>query len=306
MNPFRITSIAGVIAVASLSGLPGNAAAQGTITINGCASLTLVSGTTFTCNTTPVPPPPPPAPNGPTGCSVTPSTTSLPVGGGNVTLSAGCTGGAALTGVTWTRNGALFNGTFPDALPANSGASTVSYAYQATFNWAGTPAPTASATATVAAAVAPAPTPTGGPIVCAGYNVRTVDYTIPASGNQDFSAPMSPGEVVIGRFRTPATPDTQINLGYMYNAGATILRTFRLSKDACDLGTTPGPNAVASTQAKSVIYTVSVGPGQTKQLLPDTTYYFHVRGEVYSPLSGTTVTCVSGGTPCGGFFQVQR
>jgi hypothetical protein len=296
MNNVRFTSIFLALAATVLSGLPAVSSAQGTITINGCSSLTLVSGTTFQCNTTT------PDPSGPTGCSVVPATTSLAASGGNVTLSASCSGGAPVTGVTWTKNGQAFSGVFPDALPANSGSSANSYTYAATFNWAGTPAVTASATATVASNSPPPPPPPvaeSGSITCTGYTIKTVDFTITPDGNATFSAPMGYGEIVVGRFRTSSSNDTQVNVGFQSLATFTNFRTFALTTDPCDFGSS-GPNIVAWTQAKSVMWTVSVGEGQRIALSPNTLYYMIVRNKI-----NNTDTCKPGYS-CSGYFQVQN
>jgi hypothetical protein len=149
-----LTLVAGLAATA-VGLLPGGAGAQtssASLTINGCSSLTYDGGTTFTCV------PVTTTPGAPSGCSVSPPTTALSSTGGTVSLVASCTGGGTVATTTWTKNGSAFAGSFPDALPANTGTASVTYTYVATFCTSGNLCTSATATATVAAGSAPPPT----------------------------------------------------------------------------------------------------------------------------------------------------
>lgn len=245
---------------------------------------------------------PPPTP---TGCSIafTTGSANLPNAGGAIAMTATCANTSGSTTWSWTKNGAPFGTTTATLIdsfpPGGSTATTTRYVVTATNG--GSPG---TATQDVTVAGTSVPPPTGG-ITCPGYTIRTVDLTIPAvsgTGNT-YPAPMSPGEVLIGRVRTSATPDTQVILGYIYNAGAAIRRTFTLSTIACNFNKND-PGVVAFTSTKSVSWTVSIGvppPLGGLQLQPDTTYYFIVQGR-----DSDGVTTCTPSTYCSGVFSADN
>ncbi|MBK9704450.1 MAG: hypothetical protein IPO75_13935 [Betaproteobacteria bacterium] len=124
MKHHRKTTIWSALGAFALASIPQLAPAA-TLTINGCATLTVETDGTITCNAVA---PPPPVEGAPTGCTVKPSSVSLPNTGGEVNApTVTCTGGGQVAQTTWTRLQASVS--FPVALPANALGSPQTYTY---------------------------------------------------------------------------------------------------------------------------------------------------------------------------------
>jgi hypothetical protein len=134
---------------------------------------------------------------------------------------------------------------------------------------------------------APPATPVPPPVVIPPppASGQGMQIALPAQGNKDYAVGINPGGSASAWFVMPNAP--QVNFGFMYNSGATNLRTFQLLVNGL---------VVRQTQGKSIMFTLSansilVAVGSVVQL---------------------TVTNAVSGTPTGqpgnsgGFFQIQR
>ncbi|MBK6334403.1 MAG: hypothetical protein IPF60_00990 [Betaproteobacteria bacterium] len=124
MKHHRKTTIWSALGAFALASIPQLAPAA-TLTINGCATLTVEANGTITCKAVAATPP---VEGAPTGCTVKPSSVSLPNTGGQVNApTVTCTGGGQVAQTTWTRLQASVS--FPVALPANALGSPQTYTY---------------------------------------------------------------------------------------------------------------------------------------------------------------------------------
>jgi hypothetical protein len=137
------------------------------------------------------------------------------------------------------------------------------------------PVPSPPAVPTLPPVVTPPPPASG----------QGMQIALPAQGNKDYAVGINPGGSASAWFVMPNAP--QVNFGFMYNSGATNLRTFQLSVDGQIVRTTQGKSAMFTLSANSILVAV----GSVVQL---------------------TVTNAVNGTPtglpnnAGGFFQIQR
>lgn len=289
----KALSIASGLTALVAGAVPGLAVAQSSsasLTIDGCSSLTYVSGTTFKCE------PITTTPGAPTGCSVSPSSTSLPSSGGSVSLTAGCTGGGAITSTTWTRNGANFSGTFPDALPANSSSSAVTYTYVATF-CAGSLCTSASASATVAATVVSPPPPSAS---CGDLKViepymegNSAQKKLLFTGDRYVTSGLgsSTTTIAVAEIPVPTGIAGETTLAvFEYGSGATSRKAW-LSKTRCDLSATSLPYRQIGS---GPVFDIHVGTTQVSgkiNMQPGETWYLMVKNE---QLFSSKTSCSSG------------
>ena len=210
-------------------------------------------------------------PIGPSGCAITATPSSLPAGGGSVSLSMDCSTGSGLS-YSWT-GGFAANATTQQV----SGSVTATTTFTATASNAGGSV-TKSASVTVATGGG------GGPISCAGYlntNVYTASWPFTANG----TVTMGMLDAGVVKFTTGSvTGNGNISLSTMGNNAATT-HDFTLSTQPCDFGT--GIKRYPGAGAITFRMTVSSTPGAYPNLLPNTTYYINVRN---NDTSGCSVT----------------
>jgi hypothetical protein len=200
-------------------------------------------------------------PVGPSGCAVNATPTSLPAGGGSVSLSMDCSTGSGLS-YTWT-GGFAASSTSQQV----SGNLTSTTTFTATASNAGGSS-TKSATVTVATGGG------GGPISCSGY-LNTSVFTAPWPSTQNGSVPMGTLDAGVVKFTTgSATGNGSILLSTAGNNAGTK-HDYTLSAQPCDFG--PGLKQFVGSGAPTFRFTVSNTPGSGATLLTNTTYYINIR-----------------------------
>lgn len=259
------------------------------------------------------------ATNPPTGCTVArtaPSSGTLPAAGGPVQLNGSCSGGGAVTSWEWRKNGTAVTGQttaqYTETLPANSGASAITYSYEAR----------ACSGASCSAWTTP-PTTVGvsGTTVSAGFcsqfaKVQIVD--LPWGGTLDtagFPPGFEPDMVFVGRLTVPlgaTSVSTPGQVRFVEYVDGQAQRVMSLSRQACDFrGFTPG--SVSSTDPTGTNYPMKwsndINPVIQYQLhpalfnavlTPGTTYYFNLRNIDWS--AGGRPSCTT--QTCNGRFQI--
>jgi hypothetical protein len=215
-------------------------------------------------------------PIGPSGCAVNASVSSLPVGGGSVSLSMDCSQGSGLT-YSWT--GGFAAGANTQSVSGNVTSTTT---FTATASNAGGSS-TKSTSVTVATGGGG-----GGPISCSGYlntNVFTTTWPITQNG----TVPMGPLDAGVVKFTTgSATGSGNLLLSTAGNNAGTT-HDYTLSTQPCDFGT--GIKRYVGAGAITFRMTVSNTPGNYPNLLPNTTYYINVRNNDVSGCTATGQTC---------------
>ncbi len=212
-------------------------------------------------------------PIGPSGCALNATPSSLPVGGGSVSLSMDCSTGSGLN-YSWT--GGFAAGANTQQV---SGSVTATTTFSATASNGGG---TSTKTATVTVATGGG----GGPIACAGYlntNVYTATWPFTANG----SVPMGPLDAAVVKFTTGSSPGSgQLSMTNAPSANATTTHDYALSTQPCDF---TGVKRYLGNGGPTFRFSVSGGPNI--QLLPNTTYYINIRN---NDVSG----CVANGGSC--------
>ena len=212
-------------------------------------------------------------PIGPSGCALNATPSSLPVGGGSVSLSMDCSGGSGLN-YSWT--GGFAAGANTQQV---SGSVTATTTFSATASNGGG---TSTKTATVTVATGGG----GGPIACAGYlntNVYTATWPFTANG----SVPMGPLDAAVVKFTTGSSPGSgQLSMTNAPNANATTTHDYALSTQPCDF---VGVKRYTASGGPTFRFSVSNGPNI--QLLPNTTYYINIR-------NNDATGCVANGGSC--------
>lgn len=214
-------------------------------------------------------------PIGPSGCAVNATPSSLPVGGGSVSLSMDCSTGSGLS-YSWT-GGFAANSTSQQV----SGNLTASTTFTATAsNGGGTS--TRSATVTVATSGG------GGPISCAGF-LNTNVYTATWPFTQNGTVPMGPLDAAVVKFTTGSgTGDGQIAMTNAPSASTTTTHDYVLSAAPCDF---TGLKKFLANGAPTFRFSIPNGrPGFTS-LQPNTTYYINIR-------NNDTTGCMANGGTC--------
>ena len=197
----------------------------------------------------------------PSNCSITPTPSSLPVGGGAVSLTAQCSGGAV---DTWNWTNATYTTTSGNTASATI-ASTATFKVTAT-NGGGS----SNAQVTVNVATGGG----GGPISCSGYlGTSVLTLTWPFTGNARLAmGPLDAGVVV---FTTGSNTGTGgITLSTAGNNAATH-HDYTLSDTACDFGT--GRKQLVDTGAPQFGFKITAAGGSGQTLKTNTTYYINVR-----------------------------
>jgi hypothetical protein len=234
-----------------------------------------------------------PPPNAPTGCSIarTPGSGAVGTNGGNVSMSATCTGGGAVTSWTWRKNnqGGWSTAQAPsDTLPANTSSAQVTYTYGVTACAGNVCANEVQTTFTVAGSQ-----PVG---MCGSFgDVTYVDLPWGGSpGNVTTSAGggVRPDTVVVARLVVPANAVTaQIRQGrvsWVEFGGQPYNRLVSLSTQPCDFrGYSPWTYPTDPTgntaplkwgvgQTGDISWGLQGGVG-APVLVPGQTYYFNIR-----------------------------
>jgi hypothetical protein len=292
-NGIKALTLAAGLAAAALGLLPGVAAAQANLTIQGCSSLTYAGGTTFTCV------PVTTTPGAPSGCSVSPPTNAIGSGGGTVSLVAGCTGGGSVATTTWTKNGSPYGGTFPDSLPANTGTTGVTYTYTATFCTSDNLCSSASATATVAAGSAPPPTSAScGTLKVIEPFLETSSTTkkLTFSGERFITSGFgsSKSTVVVAQIDVPSGISGPTTLAIYEYASSSTPRRAWLSQTRCDMTATAAPYFMGGN---GPVFQIQVGgfADSTKvNMQPGETWYLMVKNEGGGRTGSITDSCSSG------------
>jgi hypothetical protein len=268
-----------ILAAASAALCLGLAAsAQGgtatlTIDVQGCANPTATaSGGVITitgCDTGGSPG----TPTVPLGCAITASPSSLPPGGGTVSLTMSCSSGSP-TSYSWT-------GGVSGSTPTVSTNITSTTTFTAVASNAVGPSATASKTVTVGL-------PTGGgggggAISCDGFSgTQVIDFTwgsIVGSKRIAASA-LGANDALVARFTTgPTVADNQ--LGYISGGeylGAPANRVAVLSATPCDFTIGLGTGSKKTSQTFMIRYYVGAGSSSFyPKLAPNTTYYLNVK-----------------------------
>jgi hypothetical protein len=280
-----VSSVSGCPAASGVTTNPMTLAAPGT-SVSGCVyQVAALSGalagqaqTTINWSSAP--------PAAPSGCTLGASTTSLPIGGGTVTLTATCTGGGAPTSYAWTGN------SLPT--PTTTNVATTNITSTTTFTVTPSNATgngnTASVTVNVAgSSLGPLCSPFSNvlPVVTATWG-SAANWQSVASGN------FGDGSNTVWVFRLvvpPGTPTSSVTGRFTVSefAGPTTFRQMTISTQACDFRNKDytginGPLAVSNGTTASVSFGVSTpfifGPAG---LSAGQTYYVNVRNWQLDP-----------------------
>jgi hypothetical protein len=212
-------------------------------------------------------------PAAPSGCTLSASPTTLPLGGGTVVLTATCASGNP-TGFNWT-GGSLLAHT---AGGTQTTTSTVSTQFSVTpYNAYGSGS-TATATVTVAADA----------ISCDGFSAtKVIDAVFPANGGAtvrlytyaNIFPSGGPGwgaqDAIVLRFTAPAAGDLYLSFALAAIEGS-IPRTMNLSTNACEFTRTA--SSIYYLEAGSLALAFSSGPSPYVRytLTPGQTYYLNL------------------------------
>jgi hypothetical protein len=223
-------------------------------------------------------------PAAPTGCSLGASTTSLPIGGGAVVLTASCTGGGAPTSYAWAGNN----------LPTPTTANVASTSITATTTFTVTPSNgggngnTASVTVNVSGGSASG--------FCGQYaNVLPIiNVTWGQQGSWQSTASGSFGDNTVWQFKLvvpPGTPNSSVNgrfTAFEY-FGPSTFRQLTISTQPCDFRQKDytgvnGPLAVSNGTSVEVDYGVATPfIFGNAGLTAGQTYYISVRNWQLDP-----------------------
>jgi hypothetical protein len=250
----------------------------------------------------------------PSGCILGASPSSLPAGGGTVTLTATCTGGGVPTSYSWT------GGT----IAANTTTNVVSTNIAATTVFGVTPSNGAGNGNTASTTVSVAGTSTTVDFCSTYTNVIVVD--LPWGGQlirNDSVGAFVPNGVLVGRFTVPATatsaPGAKGYATFFEYVDTSYYRQASLSTKACDFRgaalTSTGSYSIDATGTNyplfwgfglqpSIWYTINGTASGAAALIPGQTYYYNIRN--YSPYAngGNGGTSCSNST-CNGAFTLS-
>ena len=215
-------------------------------------------------------------------CSISASPSVLSASGGTVTVSTSCGANTSLSGgKSVAQNG---SNSWTDTIGANSLSTTVSFTYTVSGD-GGSKSVTVSQSGT--GGTSPPP---GGPISCAGFSkthVIDIAWGAPStaaprvltSQNGGFTA----GEIVVGRFTTPASTAAGIyaQIKSAEWGDQQHNRIASLSATPCDFPNPNGLGRLATTTigTTSPAFTYAVGGASSYYaiLKPSTTYYFNIK-----------------------------
>jgi hypothetical protein len=252
----------------------------------------------------------------PTGCTLTANPTSLPTGGGAVTLTAACSGGGAPTSFAWS------GGSVTQLTTTGTQSTNVT----ATTTFTVTPSNSAGSGNTASATVTVAGSSGGGGSFCDQYkNVIYLD--VPWGGVADTRSAGSnflPNGVLVARFTVPATwVNSPGSVGKVQAAEYGDPPTYRqasLSSSACDFrgaatgrydqyfrdttGQQPYPLQWAFGNTAVAEFTVTGNALFRPQLTPGKMYYYNVRN--WNPYgNGGTGSISCGGASCNVIISIN-
>jgi hypothetical protein len=212
-------------------------------------------------------------PIGPSGCALNATPSSLPVGGGSVSLSMDCSTGSGLN-YSWT--GGFAAGANTQQV---SGSVTTTTTFSATASNGGGSA-NKSATVTVATSGG------GGPISCSGFlNTNVYTATWPFSSNG--TVPLGITDAAVVKFTTgSATGNGQISMTNAPNASVSTTHDYALSATPCDF-----TGLKKFVGAGTATFRFNISGSQGVNLLPNTTYYINIR-------NNDTTGCAANGGSC--------
>ncbi len=183
----------------------------------------------------------------PSGCAITPSTSSLPVGGGTVNLAVSCTGGSAPTNFAWSGGGLTQTG------PSNQASANITATTTFSVTASNSAGPAAAASTTVAVSTG---TGGGGAISCAaqGYaTTRTINLGWASTLGNVTAVTSSVGgfganTAMVVTFTTPAVGNARVGNITTYEYGdPPTYRTIVLSTAPCGGGTVLGTTEGTTT-----------------------------------------------------------
>jgi hypothetical protein len=255
------------------------------VTGTDTASLSGTASTNVTWSSTP--------PAVPSGCTLTPSTASLPAGGGNVTLTSACSGGGAPTSYAWTGAGVV--------TPTAANSQIVNVTATTTFGVTPSNGSGAGNTATAGVTVGGG----GGGTLPATCNIGGTTYNVldlngqNSIGTLPFSTPtISSGfggsKVLIATLIPPAGLSTKTNTMTVYEWGsASTSRKAWLARSPCDTsGTYPYYQATSSPVFN---YTIGGTDSSAVNMQPGEKWYLIVINQ--KPFGGSS--CSSGSCDVG-------
>jgi hypothetical protein len=211
-------------------------------------------------------------PIGPGGCALNATPSSLPVGGGSVSLSMDCSTGSGLN-FTWT-----------GGFAAGANTQQVSGSVTATTTFSAT-ASNVTGTSTKSATVTVATSGGGGPISCSGYlntNVYTATWPFNANGR----LVMGPLDAAVVQFTTGSATGNG-NISMATDSSATTTHDYVLSQTPCDF---TGVKQFLGRSTASINFSVVTGSSNLK-LAPNTTYYINIRNNDVSGCVAQATTC---------------
>jgi hypothetical protein len=207
----------------------------------------------------------------PSGCSITPSPGSLPAGGGNVSLTAQCSGGDGVD--SWDWGGATFTTTSGNTASATI-AATTTFTVSPT-NGGGSS--TGQATVSVGGGGGG-----GGTIACSGF-LNTATVTMNWGGwISNANAKMGTLDAVVLKFTTGPTPSNGTAIMYATSLFGSA-HDVTLSASSCDFG----PGLASAVNGKTQKLGFSVGGTSTPVLQPNSTYYFNFKNSANATCDGS-------------------
>ncbi|MBK7592783.1 MAG: hypothetical protein IPI27_16390 [Betaproteobacteria bacterium] len=295
MKHHRKTTIWSALGAFALASIPQLAPAA-TLTINGCATLTVETDGTITCNAVA---PPPPVDGAPTGCTVKPSSVSLPNTGGEVNApTVACTGGGQVAQTTWTRLQASVS--FPVALPANALGSPQTYTYAGSVCTATNLCTPVSYSATVAAGE------TVPPVAGSCGNLKVItpteekdasNTTMTFTGQRYLTSGLAGADTVaVAKIVVPADISGLTTLS-IAPWGVNTTRRAWLSKTVCDTSANERPYMNQAGGGPTMNIKVGGDPDPANvHMQPGETWYLMVKNE---QLQSSATSCTSGSCDIG-------
>lgn len=221
----------------------------------------------------------------PSDCAITPSTSSLPAGGGSVTLTASCAGGGTPTNFAWS-GGGLTQGGASNQASTNIVATTV---FTVVASNASGAAPSASKTVVVASS-----TGGGGQISCASDGFATtrvvnLDWTSSIGNVAAITSGFGANTALVVSFQTPAKGNARVgNIDYTEWGDPPTYRQAILSTAACGQGEVIGKSEGLSGP---VYFSVEVPVSGYPTLRPGTMYYYTITNIQNGVNSCNTASC---------------
>ena len=194
----------------------------------------------------------------PSGCSVTPTPSSLPATGGGVSLTAQCTGGNP---VTWVWSGATYT-----SQSGNTATATIS----STTTFTATATNTLGGGSTAASTQVQVGSSGGGawPVQCSGFN-STSAYDSPwGSWIRNQNGALGVSQAVVIRFTTGSATSTAVGSFVASNGNFIALHDATLSTQPCDFSSTGQGSVLKSKTGQGMTISFTIGGGGSLVLAP--------------------------------------